>query len=156
MRRREFITLLGGTTVAWPLVAHAQQAKLPTVGVLVLGTPPPEPFFKALRDGLQGVGYVEGRNIRLEIRTAEGRADLLAKKAAELVRLKVDLIVAFQTPASTAAKQATSEIPIVMVGVGDPVGTGLVASLARRDWTRGSDLIRAKTSHCRSTLGHCR
>jgi len=131
MRRRKFITLLGGTAVAWPLVARAQQAKLPTIGVLVLGSPPPEAFLKELRDRLRDGGYTEGRNIRLEIRNTEGKADLLAEKAAELVRLKVDIIVAFQTPAATAAKQATGEIPIVMALVGDPVGTGLVASYTR-------------------------
>jgi putative tryptophan/tyrosine transport system substrate-binding protein len=129
--RRDFITLLGGTAAVWPFVAHAQQAKLPTVGVLVLGSPPPEAFLKGLRDALRDVGYTEGRNIRLEIRNSEGKADLLAERAAEFVRLKVDIIVAFQTPAAAAAKQATSEIPIVMALVGDPVGTGLVASYAR-------------------------
>ena len=129
-RRREVITLLAGAA-AWPLLAPAQQPRLATIGVLVLGNPPPAPFLKALREGLRHVGYTEGRNFRLELRTAEERVGLLPEKAAELVRLKVDIIVAFQTPASTAAKQATSEIPIVMAGVGDPVGTGLVASLAR-------------------------
>ena len=131
MRRRDFIKIIGGTAVAWPLVTHAQQAKLPTIGVLVLGSPPPEAFLQALRDELQAVGYTEGRNIRLEIRSAERKADLLAEKAVELVRLKADIIVAFQTPAATAAKQATGEIPIVMALVGDPVGTGLVTSYAR-------------------------
>jgi len=131
MKRREFITLLGGAAAAWPLAARAQQAKLPTIGVLVLGSPPPETFLKALRDGLRDAGYTEDRNIQLEIRNTVGKADLLAEKAAELVRLKVDIIVAFQTPAATAAKQATGEIPIVMALVGDPVGTGLVASYAR-------------------------
>jgi ABC-type uncharacterized transport system substrate-binding protein len=86
---------------------------------------------EGLRDALQDIGYTEGRNIRLEIRNSEGRADLLAERAAEFVRLKVDIIVAFQTPAATAAKQATDEIPIVMALVGDPVGTGLIASYAR-------------------------
>ena len=121
MRRREFIALLGGAT-AWPLAARAQQpGKLPTIGVLVLGNPPPEPFLSALRDGLRDLGYTEGRNIRLEVRTAEGRSDLLREKAEELVRRKVDIIVTFQTPPSLAAKQATSEIPIVMASAGDPV-----------------------------------
>jgi putative tryptophan/tyrosine transport system substrate-binding protein len=129
--RRDFITLLGGVAAVRPFVAHAQQAKWPTVGVLVLGSPPPEAFLKGLRDALRDIGYAEGRNIRLEIRNSEGRPDLLAEKAAEFVRLKVDIIVAFQTPAATAAKQATGEIPIVMALVGDPVGTGLVASYAR-------------------------
>jgi putative ABC transport system substrate-binding protein len=131
VKRREFITLLGGTAATWPLVAHTQQAKLPTIGVLVLGSPPPEAFLKGLRDALRDVGYTEGRNIRLEIRNSDGKADLLAERAADLVRLNVDIIVAFQTPAATAAKQATGEIPIVMALVGDPVGAGLVASYAR-------------------------
>jgi putative ABC transport system substrate-binding protein len=130
MKRRNFITLLGGA-VTWPSSAHAQQAKLPTVGLLVLGSPPPEAFLKGLRDALRDVGYTEGRNIRLEIRSSEGNPDLLAERAAEFVRLKVDIIVAFQTPAATSAKQATGEIPIVMAMVGDPVGTGLVASYAQ-------------------------
>jgi len=130
MRRREFIKLLGGAA-AGPLVAHAQQAKLPAIGVLVLGSPPPEDFLRGLRDALVDVGYTEGRNIRLEIRNSEGNPDLLTESAAELVRLKVDIIVAFQTPAATAAKQATGEIPIVMALVGDPLGAGLVASYAQ-------------------------
>ena len=131
MRRRELISLLGGTAVAWPFVARSQQVKLPTTGVLVLGLPPPQVFLKGLRDALRDAGYIEGGSIRLEIRSAEGKADLLAEKAAELVRLDVAIIVAYQTPAATAAKRATSEIPIVMAGVADPVGTGLVADYAR-------------------------
>jgi putative ABC transport system substrate-binding protein len=130
MRRREFITLLG-SAAAWPLITHAQQTKVPVVGVLVLGSPPPEDFLKRIRDALRDVGYTEGRNILLEIRSAQGNADLLIDKVAELVRLKVDIIVAFQTQAATAAKQATSEIPIVMALVGDPLGAGLVGNYAR-------------------------
>ena len=131
MKRREFIALLGGGTVALPLAARAQQAKVPAIGVLALGNPPVEPFVKGLRDGLQAVGYSEDRNIRLETRSAGGVMSHLPELAAELVRLKVDAIVAYQTPAATAAKQATGDIPIVMASVGDPVGTGLVVSLAR-------------------------
>jgi ABC-type uncharacterized transport system substrate-binding protein len=131
MRRREFITLLGGAAVAWPIATRGQQAKLPTIGVLVLGSPPPEAFLKGLQDALRDIGYTEGRNIRVEIRNSEGKAELLTEKVAQLVRLKVDIIVAFQTPAAAAAKQATGEIPIVMAMVGDPVGAGLVASYAR-------------------------
>ena len=131
MRRREFITLLGGAAAAWPLVARAQEARVPTIGVLVLGVPDPEMFLKSLRDGLRSVGYSAGRNIRLEVRSAERQSNRLAPLAAELVALKVEAIVAFQTPAAVAARQATSEIPIVMAQVGDPVATGLVASLAR-------------------------
>jgi len=128
MRRREFITLLG-TAAAWPLATHAQQARVYTIGVLTL--PNPEPLLKALREGLRDAGYVEGRNLRLEVRSAVGRPDLQLEKAAELVRLKVDLIVTFFTPTALAAKQATRDMPVVMAGAGDPVATGLVASLTR-------------------------
>src|SRR5262249_1553608 len=128
MRRREFITLLGAAA-AWPLAAGAQ-AKVPTVGVLLTGHPDPEVFLKGFRDSLREAGYIDGKNIRLEVRSAEGRAVLLPAKAAELVRLRVDVIVTSLTPAALAAKQATRDIPIVMAPAGDPVGTGLVVSLA--------------------------
>ena len=131
MRRREFITLLGSTAAAWPLPARAQQARVYTIGVLTLISPSPEPLLKALREGLRDAGYVEGRNVHLEIRSAAGRPDLQLEKATELVHLKVDLIVTFFTPTALAAKQATRDIPIVMAGAGDPVAVGLVASLAR-------------------------
>src|ERR1019366_9683232 len=124
MQRREFITLLGGAGAAWPLTARAQQARVYPLGVLTL--PNPEPLLKALREGLRDAGYVEGGNLRLEIRSAAGRPDLQLDKAAELVRLKVDLIVTFFTPSALAAKQATRDIPIVMAGAGDPVATGLL------------------------------
>jgi putative tryptophan/tyrosine transport system substrate-binding protein len=133
MRRRQFITLIGGAvvafSVAWPLAA--QQPRVYTVGVLTLADPNPEPLLQALRDGLREMGYVEGRNLRLEIRSAGSTPDLQLENAAELVRLKVDLIVTFFTPTTFAAKQATRDIPIVMAGAGDPVATGLVASFAR-------------------------
>jgi ABC-type uncharacterized transport system substrate-binding protein len=132
MRRRDFITLLVGAAVAWPLSAQAQQqTRIYTIGVLTLNSPNPELLLEALREGLRDVGYVEGRNLRLQIRSAAGRPDLQLEKAAELVRLKVDLIVTFFTPSALAAKQATRDIPIVMAGAGDPVATGLVASLSR-------------------------
>jgi putative tryptophan/tyrosine transport system substrate-binding protein len=135
MTRRQLISLLGGAAVMraflWPKAAQAQQAKVYTIGVLALTSPNPDPLLKALGEGLREAGYVEGRNLRLEVRIAEARPDLQAEKAAELVRLKVDLIVTFFTPTALAAKQATSEIPIVMAGAGEPVATGLVASLAR-------------------------
>jgi putative ABC transport system substrate-binding protein len=131
MQRRDFIRLLGGAAAAWPFAAHAQPAKVPTIGVLLTGNPDPEVFLKVFRDALQGIGYTDGQNIRLEVRSAEGNSGLLPEKAADLVRLKVDVIVASLTPAIQAAKQATSEIPIVMAPAGEPVGTGLVASLAR-------------------------
>lgn len=131
MRRREFIILLGGVPVAIPRSAKAQPGKMPTIGVLVLGRPNPEVFFGDIRKGLQNLGYTDGKNLRLELRSAKGEASALPGAAAELVQLKVDVIVAWQTPAVTAAKQATNTIPIVMAGAGDPVGTGLIASLAR-------------------------
>ena len=129
MKRREVLGVLGSAFAVWPLVASAQQAKVYTLGILTL--PNPEPLLDALREGLRDAGYVEGGNLRLEIRSAFGRPDLLLEKAAELVRLKVDLIVTFFTPPALAAQQATHEIPIVMAGAGDPVATGLVTSLAR-------------------------
>jgi putative ABC transport system substrate-binding protein len=130
MRRREFLAALG-SAATWPLVARAQQGKVPVVGVLLPGNVDPEIFLKGFREALRDVGYIDGQNIRLEIRSGEGRASLLPEKAAELVRLKVDLIVTSQTPAVLAASQATSDIPIVMASAGDPVATGIVASLAR-------------------------
>lgn len=131
MRRREFVGSIGGAAIAWPLALSAQQAKPPTIGVLLLGSTQLEPFLSNFRGGLRDAGYTEGSTLRLEIRTGDGKPELLAERAAELVRLKVDVIVAFQTPACTAAKQATADIPIVMVRAGDPVATGLVASYAR-------------------------
>jgi ABC-type uncharacterized transport system substrate-binding protein len=121
VQRREFITLLGGAVAVSPLAASAQQARVYTLGVLTL--PNPEPLLKALREGLRDAGYVEGGNLRLEIRSAAGRPDLQLDKAAELVRLKVNLIVTFFTPSALAAKQATRDIPIVMAGAGDPTLT---------------------------------
>ncbi len=132
MKRREFIGLVGVAAASWPLAARAQQqGKLPIVGVLVLGDPDPGPFMAAFRAGLRNAGYVEGQDIRLEFRSAGGKAAGLAKLAAELVDLHVDVITAWQTPPALAAKQATGDIPIVMAGVADPIGTGLVRSLAQ-------------------------
>src|SRR5438132_3455370 len=131
MRRREFIGLLGGAAAVRPLAAHAQQPKMPTVGALVIGNINPEQFGREFRQGLRDLGYVEGQNIRFEFRSAEGHLDRLPEVATELVRLKVDIIVTWFTPTAVAAKQATLEIPIVMAETGDPVGTGLVASLPR-------------------------
>jgi putative ABC transport system substrate-binding protein len=131
MRRRELIILMLGAAVTWPLAVGAQTAKVSTIGVLLTGNPDPEIFLKGFRDALRTVGYTEGQNIRLEVRSAEGSSILLPQKAAELVDLKVDIIVAALTPAIQAAKQATREIPIVMAPAGEPVGTGLIVSLAR-------------------------
>jgi putative ABC transport system substrate-binding protein len=132
MRRREFIAVLGGATASWPLAARAQQQpNIPKIGVLVAGIPDPEPFWRIFREGLRDLGYIEGRNILYEFRSAGGQTNLLGELAADLVRLKVDIIVTWQTPTVRAAKLATREIPIVMADAGDPVGTGLVESLAR-------------------------
>ena len=127
MKRRAFVALLGGVAT-WPLHLRAQQTRTPTVGLLILSNP--EPNWTLLREGLREAGYVEGRNIELEFRAAGGDPKLLAEQAAELVRAKVDVIVAVQTPAVLAAMQATKDVPIVMLA-GAPVETGLVASLSR-------------------------
>jgi putative ABC transport system substrate-binding protein len=132
MRRRAFITLLGGTAV-WPLAARAQQpGKLPIIGYLGSSTlSAMSQWTASFVQRLRELGWVEGRNVTIEYRWAEGRAERAAEIAAEFVRLKVDVIVTYGTPPTLAAKQATSAIPIVFALAGDPVGTGLVASLAR-------------------------
>lgn len=130
MRRREFITLLGGAASVWPLGAGAQQSGTKRIGVLVLGDSTSAPFLEGLQSGLRHLGYSEGRDIQFEVRSARGHAEDLAALAAELVRLNVDVIVAYATSAATAAKQATKDIPIVMY-VADPVATGLINSFAR-------------------------
>src|SRR5712672_281996 len=129
MRRREFIILLGGAA-AWPLAARAQQSKMARIGALYIGTADAESFKKELREGLRELGYVEGQNIAFEFRSAEGKLDRLPDLASELVRLKVDVIVALYVPCALAAKHATQDIPIVIIA-GDPVETGIVPSLAR-------------------------
>jgi putative tryptophan/tyrosine transport system substrate-binding protein len=133
MKRRELITLLGGgAAAAWMIAAHAQQgSRLPTIGILLTGNPDPELFLAGFRDALRKIGYIDGQNARLEVRTAGGTAALLPEKATELVRLKVDVIVTSLTPTAEAAKRATSDIPIVMAAAGDPIATGLIDSLAR-------------------------
>jgi putative ABC transport system substrate-binding protein len=127
MNRRNLLSLLGGAAV-WPVAARAQQRKPPTIGVLVPANP--EPFWSQFRAGLREQAYIEGQNIAFEFRSADGKLNLLRPLADELVRLKVDVIVAAQTPAVIAARQATTEIPIVMIA-GDPVALGLVSTLAR-------------------------
>jgi putative tryptophan/tyrosine transport system substrate-binding protein len=133
IKRRQFITLLGGAAAAWPLAARARQAgKLPTIGFLGESTPSAQSertaaFVQRLRE----LGWIEGRTVAIEYRWAEGRSERFAEIATEFVRLKVDAIATSSTPAVIAAKQVTSVIPIVSAVMGDPVGTGLVASLAR-------------------------
>jgi len=133
MRRRDFITLAGGAAAAWPLAAHAQQlGKYRTIGFLGAATPSASSqWVAALVERLRELGWIEGRTVAIEYRWAEGRNERLAEIAAEFVRLNVDVIVTWGTASVLAAKQATSVIPIVFASAGDPVSTGLVASLAR-------------------------
>src|SRR5579864_9420177 len=132
MRRREFITLLGGAAASWPMAAGAQQTpRLPTIGFLGATTPSAQSqwtgaFVQRLRD----LGWIEGRTITIEYRWGEGRSEVSPKIVAEFVQSKVDVIVV-PGGATLAAKQATSNIPIVFTAASDPVGSGLVTSLAR-------------------------
>src|SRR6266446_10433472 len=133
MRRRAFISLLGGAAAMppslWPLAGLAQQqGKLPLIGVLVSASEP-HPFADALRRGLQNLGYSEGHNITLDVRYTQGRSDLAAQFAAELVKSDVAMIVAHFTPAVRAAMAATKTIPIVMAPAGAPLQSGFIKSL---------------------------
>ena len=130
MRRREFIAVLGGAAAAWPLAARAQQTRVYRIGALFVSNADVESFRTELREELRKSGFVEGQNLLFEFRSAEEKLDLLPKLAAELVGLKVDVIVALYTPCAIAAKQATRGIPIVIMS-GDALGTGLVPSLSR-------------------------
>jgi putative ABC transport system substrate-binding protein len=133
MRRREFITLLSGAAAAWPLAARAQPAgKIPRVGFMGNSTAALEAnLVGPFRDGLRELGYQEGRNIVIEYRWADGKYERFPTLVAELLAVPVDVIVTAGTPATLAVKKATSSVPLVMIAVGDPVGTGIVSSLAR-------------------------
>src|SRR5215813_4485682 len=133
MKRREFISLLGGATAAWPLAARAQQSgKVPIIGFLGTATPSTmSSRVAAFVQRLRELGWIENRTVVIEYRWAEGRSERFAEIVAEFVRLKVDVIVTHSTATVIAAKQATAVIPIVFVTVTDPVGSGLVASLAQ-------------------------
>jgi ABC-type uncharacterized transport system substrate-binding protein len=133
VKRREFITFLGGVAAAWSFAARAQQsAKLPTIGFLGPTTPSSQSqHLAAFVQRLRELGWVEGRDVTIEVRWAEGRDERYAQIANEFVRLKVDIILTHNTLPVLAAKQATSVIPIVFASAGDPVGTGIVASLGR-------------------------
>jgi putative ABC transport system substrate-binding protein len=129
MKRREFIAALGGAA-AWPIVARAQQSpKSYRIGALLLNGADVQILRTEMREALGKAGYLEGQNITFDFRSADGKIDLLPKLAAELVALKVNVIVAIYTPCALAAQQATRDIPIVVLA-GDPVGTGLVSTLA--------------------------
>jgi putative ABC transport system substrate-binding protein len=136
VRRREFITLLAGAVGTWPRIVRAQQgAKIPRIGVLSPSrsedASPNRVTLKAFVDGMRELGYVDGQNITIERELSEANADRLREAAAELVKHNVDVIVTLSTTAARPAKQATSDIPIVAIGMADPVDDELVASLAR-------------------------
>jgi len=132
MRRRDFIKVIVGSAAAWPLTARAQQSgKLPTIGFLGASFSIESQRVAAFVQRLRELGWIDGRNLAIEYRWAEGRNERYAEASAELVRLKVGIIVTVGTPATLAAKQATTIIPIVFGAATDPVGTGLVESLAR-------------------------
>jgi putative ABC transport system substrate-binding protein len=132
MRRREFIKAIAGSAAAWPLAASAQQPTMPIIGFLgALSASDWATRVEALRAGLRDLGYVEGKNIAIEFRWAEGNYDRLPTLVADLVRLKVNVIVTHGTPGTLSAKQATTTIPIVFAVVGDAVGSGVVSNLAR-------------------------
>jgi len=156
MRRRDFIALVSGAAAAWPLAAHAQSERVRRIGVLQ-GLAPGDPEYQRrigqLTDGLRDLGWVEGRNFVFEFRYPEGNLERLPALAAELVQAKVDLIVTQGTEAAQAARTASDSVPIVMAQIGDAVGAGLIANLARPGGNiTGLTLIATETSAKRLEL----
>src|SRR5258706_8770797 len=146
VRRRNLVKLFGSVAATWPLAARAQRSRMAQIGALYLGVADGESFTKELREGMRELGYVEGQNLAFVFRSAEGRPERLPELAAELVGLKVDVIVALYVPCALAAKQATRDIPIVILA-GDPVETGIVPSLAKPGGNiTGISLMAAKSN----------
>ena len=147
-RRRFLLTSVAGALAA-PLIARGEQSRMVRIGALYIGIADADSFKKELREGMRELGYREGQNIAFEFRSAEGKLDQLPRLAAELVRLKVDVIVALYVPCALAAKQATRDIPIVILA-GDPVETGIVPSLARPGGNITGVSLMAVASHGKS------
>jgi putative ABC transport system substrate-binding protein len=144
MRRREFIALLGGAAVSWPLAARAQQPAMPVVGVLLAGSLQRWSGSAQFRQGLLNAGYIDGQNIRIEYRGAEDHFDRLPTLAEELVKIKADVIALSNTSATLAARQFTRVIPLVCMNCTDPVGMGLVTSESRPGTNVTGNLLRVE------------